>query len=63
MPKLRDLINDDVKRDLKVNVPVEHKKKKRRKFKPPELTAKDIRELMGIDRPTYKKVNGKIKQR
>ena len=40
-----------------------HKKKKPEKKKHETLTERDIKELMGINRPTYKRHKGAFRQR
>ncbi|MEG0260670.1 MAG: hypothetical protein RR595_09790 [Lysinibacillus sp.] len=55
-----DLIDDETRRLLNAKKPVVHRPKPKNKEK---LSARDLRELMGTNRQTYKKVNGKVKKR
>lgn len=55
---------------LKLNLPKKKKKKNRKpKVKPKQkqtsenMSFKDIEELMGIRRPTYKRQNGAVRQK
>lgn len=59
MATIRDMLDTKIKHEL--NSMVSPKKKKKKKIN--KLTNRDLKELMGIDRPTYRKVSGKIKQR
>ena len=62
MATIRDMLDTKIKHELNSMVSPKKKKKKKEK-KINKLTNRDLKELMGIDRPTYRKVSGKIKQR
>ena len=53
-----DLIDDDTRRILNAKKPVVHRHSTKSKEK---LSDADLRELMGVNRQTYKKVNGRVK--
>ncbi|MEG0472646.1 MAG: hypothetical protein RR588_09955 [Solibacillus sp.] len=55
-----DLIDDVTRRQLNAMKPVVHRQKQSHKEK---LSQHDLLELMGTNRQTYKKVNGKVKRK
>ena len=55
-----DLIDDDTRQLLNAKKPVVHRQSTTHKEK---LSQHDLRELMGVNRQTYKKVNGKVKRK
>lgn len=54
-----DLLDDDTRRQLNAKKPVVHRPKRNKE----KLSDADLRELMGIGRDTYKRSNGRVKQR
>ena len=60
MMRVYDLIDDETRCKLKAIKPA-HRPHKKRQAKP--LSAADLRELMGTNRQTYRKVNGKVKRK
>jgi hypothetical protein len=61
-------LNDQLKKCKDINKPVSVKKKKKtsktsQKAHPEKLSDRDIKELMGINRPRYEKRRGSIRQR
>lgn len=51
-----ELINSEVKEQLKEAASLSHQKKE-------QLSRRDIEELMDISRPTYTKVKGRVRQK
>lgn len=60
--RIEERVPAEVKKRLGYNS--ESIKKRRKKYKQKErLTRRDIEELMGVNRPTYKRVRGVYRQR
>lgn len=53
-------LDDETRKALNAKKPVVHRQSNKRKEK---LTDRDIKELMGIGRDTYKRSNGRVKRR
>lgn len=62
--KIENLVNTEIKRKLGYNNDSRLKKKRCKKKHHEQLTRQDIEELMGANRPTYKRgKGGAIRQR
>ncbi len=51
-------LNEEVKEKLGAKQPTSHRPKKKETF-----SKEDIEELMGMNRDTYKRVNGRVKRK
>lgn len=56
-----DLIDDDTRQLLNAKKPVVHRRHSNKHKE--KLSRRDIEELMGTHRDTYKRVNGKVKRK
>ena len=58
--RIHDLLYDDTKRKLDVNV---NSSMTRKQYHHEQLTREDYEFLMGMYRDTYKRVNGKVRRK
>ncbi|MER1998825.1 MAG: hypothetical protein ABS882_03550 [Lysinibacillus sp.] len=57
--QIYNLIDDETKRKLNAVKPVVHRQKRNKE----KLSKRDVEELMGVNRDTYKRVNGKVRRK
>lgn len=60
--RIEDLVSPEVKQKLNYNNQPKQRRNRKKKHHE-QLTRRDIEELMGVHRDTYKRVNGKVKRK
>lgn len=61
--RIEERVPESIKQKLGYNNDSRRKKKRCKKKHHEQLTRRDIEELMGVNRPTYKRVRGAIRQK
>lgn len=61
--RIEVMVPEEIKRKLGYNNDSRLKKKRCKKKHHEQLTRQDIEELMGVNRPTYKRVRGAIRRK
>lgn len=64
--RIEDMISAEVKQQLNYNNQPKHKRKQRKKInrkRNDDYSRREIEELMGVRKPTYKRVRGAYRQR